>query len=111
MSKIDITKSDNIIIIKQQKNVVEINSRYFPGAGGSSSTNTQVKSEVPAGLINGVNATFTSAFPFNGSTLEVFKNGQKLTVINDFNITNSTTFILTTAPLILDILTINYTQL
>jgi len=112
MSNIDITKSNNIVSIKQQKNVVEINARYFPGGGtGGGSSGVEIKNEIPSGLINGVNATFTSASAFNGSTLELFKNGQKLTVIDDFNITNSTTFVLTISPLTLDKLSINYTQL
>jgi len=80
-------------------------------AGVVPATSVQIKSEVPSGAINGVNATFTSASAFDGSTLEVFKNGQKLTVIDDFNITNSTTFVLTISPLTLDKLSINYTQL
>jgi hypothetical protein len=69
------------------------------------------KNETPSGLINGINATYTSANAFDGSTLEVFRNGIKQKVIEDFNITNSTTFVFLSAPLAGDILLINYSEL
>ena len=40
-----------------------------------SGSNSFVFHEVPAGLQNGTNTAFTTAQPYNGSTLQVFRNG------------------------------------
>jgi len=69
-----------------------------------------VTNETPTGLVNGINATFTSEFAFDGDTLEVWRNGSKLTVNEDYSITNSTTFVFFTSPITGDNLLINYTK-
>lgn len=60
--------------------------------------NDYVVNEVPSGLINGINATFTTAFNFIPTSVEVFLNGLKQKIIDDYQITNSNTIQLNTSP-------------
>lgn len=70
-----------------------------------------VFNEVPTGLINGSNATFTSAYDFIIETLEVFLNGVKLTKLSDYNTSGTNTISLYTSPLTGELLNINYIKL
>lgn len=70
----------------------------------------QVIGEIPNGVINGSNATFTTDFNFVPQSVQLFVNG-----VNQYNPTHFTTsgvltIILTTSPIVGDILTVNYTK-
>lgn len=62
-------------------------------AGGSIPT-----IETAIGLVNGSNAIFTSSFPFLSSTLEVFENGQLLTLLIDYTVLTNQSIQLNFSP-------------
>ena len=70
-----------------------------------------VFNEIPAGAVNGSNATFTSLNPFLIETLEVFVNGVKLTKLQDYNTSGNSTITLYASPGINETITINYVKL
>lgn len=66
-----------------------------------------VYSEILAGTINGSNTVFTTAFSPVAGTLQVHKNGQRLTPTADYSVTGSTvTFV--KAPKGMDVLLVDY---
>lgn len=71
----------------------------------------EVIDEVPAGLINGSNATFTTAYNFDPATLEVFLNGLKQKVTDDYSTSGTTTIIFTFSPLTGERVTVDYIKL
>jgi hypothetical protein len=73
------------------------------GGGGEA-----VVLEVPSGLINGSNATFTSAFAFVPESVQVVSNGLLLKRVDEFNTSGSVTITLVVAPITGEIVLINY---
>ncbi len=68
-----------------------------------------VLSEIPTGLINGVNVTFTIAHtPSPSSSLEVWLGGQKLQLTTDYTFDNNVTITMNNAPATGQILMVNY---
>ncbi len=76
-----------------------------------SPANADVKNEIPSGAINGSNVFFTSAFNFNISSLEVFLNGVKQKVLDDYNTIGNNTIQMMVSPLVTETITINYKKL
>lgn len=81
-------------------------SRYkdltdFPG---------MVRGETPSGLVNGSNATYTTANAFVPGTVEVLINGMAQRITTDFVTTGTTTIALTSSPLTGDSVRVNYTK-
>jgi hypothetical protein len=66
--------------------------------------------ETPAGIINGVNRTFSSANPFSANLLAVYLNGLRQRRVDDYVELSSTTFQFVNAPLSGDSLSIDYIQ-
>lgn len=66
---------------------------------GTLATIREVINEVPAGLINGVNVTYTLAFLPDG-LIRLYKNGQKLKITTDYSITDDV--ITLVSPLVSD---------
>lgn len=77
------------------------------GSAGSGLSDL-VLNEVPSGALNGSNATFTSAFNFVPESVEVFINGLKQTIINDYNTSGNTIIVLTFSPASTENIIINY---
>lgn len=75
-----------------------------PGGGGA----VDVVGETPAGLINGSNATYTTVFYFDPSSVEVFINGIRQKRVTHFNTSGLVTIILSDSPQTGDILQVNY---
>lgn len=50
----------------------------------SSNGNTNIYNEIPIGIINGINRIFTTINNFITRTTRVYKNGQRLTLDNDY---------------------------
>lgn len=67
--------------------------------------------EVPAGLINGVNTTFTTAVPFIEETLVVRLNGVPQRKSVDYIITQNNTFLMTVASFGEDFIDVDYIKL
>lgn len=66
--------------------------------------------ELPTGNINGINATFTSAYSFIPETLEIFVNGIQATKNIDYTTSGANTIMFTYSPATNDILRINYNK-
>ena len=64
--------------------------------------------EIPIGLFDGVNATFTSLNGFVPETLTVFLNGILQKIIFDYNTIGDSTIVLNHSPSVNENLTINY---
>lgn len=68
------------------------------GPAGPPGSGIMVTGEIPAGAINGSNATFTAAFNFIPESVEVQINGLVQRRVTDFNTTGTQTIILTSSP-------------
>jgi hypothetical protein len=99
----------NIIIAKTNQTNIQVQQKGIKGDPGSSANS--VVGEIPAGLLNGSNATFTTANPFVAGTLEVFVNGLRQTIIADFNTSGNNTIQLTYSPNSSEVITVNYIKL
>jgi hypothetical protein len=75
------------------------------------SPTSAVVNEIPSGLVNGVNATFTSEFDFIPESVEVKVSGVWLTLLQDYNTSGNRTINLFASPLPGENITINYTKL
>lgn len=69
---------------------------------------TYVWGEIPDGIIDGSNATFTTEFDFIPETLQVYINGLLQTVILHYNTSGTTTITFSDSPKTLDIIEVNY---
>jgi len=80
------------------------------GEGGGGIFPTYVDNETPAGLINGLNLTFTLNYPPSpASSLQLYRNGMRLVVNSDFTLSGQTiTFFLSAVPQAGDALTAQY---
>lgn len=74
-----------------------------PGSSGGASID-----ETPVGLINGVNATFTTAFDFSPDSVHVFLNGIAQRKPEDFNTTGNDTILFAVSPLTGESVRVNY---
>lgn len=64
--------------------------------------------ETPSGLINGANATFTTQYKFVPGKIDVYVNGLKQKIVQDFNTTGNNTIILTFSPASGETITVDY---
>lgn len=70
--------------------------------------NQRIVGEVPTGAIDGQNATFTSANPFVPESLEVFVNGCKQSIVDDYQAIAPNQITLTFSPSVGEKISINY---
>lgn len=78
------------------------------GATVTTSSGSFVIGETPSGAVNGSNATFTTAQNFVPESVQVFINGVSQTYGIDYYTTGTNTIILNVAPVVGDILRLNY---
>ena len=81
-----------------QLKISSAGSQGVPGAPGP--ITVPVIGEVLTGLVNGSNATFTTAFEFVPGTVQVYVNGVRQNQPDDFNTTGMQTVILAQSPTI-----------
>lgn len=67
-------------------------------AGGGSVADQLVLGEIPSGLIDGVNATFTTAYSVFGTAIDVFLNGVLQKRGDDYTFTSPNTITFVSAP-------------
>ena len=79
--------------------------------GQNSAANRNVVNELPQGLINGINATFSSLFSFIPESVVIIVNGLIQSQPNDYITTGNNTLLLVIAPNVLDDVRINYIKL
>jgi hypothetical protein len=83
----------------------EIGNIKGPAGTPGDQFSTGVIGEVPAGLINGGNKIFTTAFSFQADSVAVYLNGVRTF---DFAITGAAQFTMGTAPITGDNLSVDY---
>jgi hypothetical protein len=79
-----------------------------PVSGVSAATVNFVYDETPIGAVNGINATFTTAYPFLPESLELHINGLLQLKPTHYNTSGTTTIILSDSPLTGETLLVNY---
>lgn len=73
--------------------------------------NKLVIGEVPNGLINNINATFTTLNLFIPQSVEVYLNGVRQKIIDDYNTVGNDTIIFSVSPTLNEKILINYIKL
>jgi hypothetical protein len=73
-------------------------------------TSIPITGETPTGLINGINATFTSLLSFQPDSLMVYINGIRQKLAEDYVSTGTNTIILSVSPGIKDRILIDYQE-
>lgn len=76
--------------------------------GGNIDTALFVINEVPNGVLNGVNTIFTTDFNFIPESVEVYVNGVKQKLIQDYNTSGTNTITLTFSPSSTEYILLNY---
>jgi len=102
--KVTIELQDDIQSIFVNAESITVQTNSLLTTGGESS----VVGEAPAGTINGQNATFTSLQNFEPLTVDVILNSTIQTYGVDYYTTGTSTIILNVAPVVGDILRLNY---
>lgn len=67
--------------------------------------------EIPVGLINGINATFTSAFSFIPESVVLYLNGLRIKIVDEYNTIGNNKIILSVSPGNNENILINYLKL
>lgn len=101
------------VSVSTPSNVVQVNvngSIPIPigVSGGGASADDFVFGETPNGVINGINATYTTDFDFVPETVEVKLNGLTQKVVDDYNTSGTDTIIFLVSPLTDDKILVNY---
>lgn len=78
------------------------------GSGGVTTSVDLVVGETPSGLVNGSNATYTTAFSFVPESVELFINGLRQNRVTHFTTSGTTTVIISDAPLTGEPIQLNY---
>lgn len=76
-----------------------------------SSTVAQVLNEIPAGAINGSNATFTTEFNFIPESLALRSNGIQQRIVDDYQTSGNNTIQLNFSPLAGEKLEVDYIKI
>lgn len=74
-------------------------------------SNLFIKSEIPIGVIDNSNATFTSINSFIPGSLELYLNGLKQLPTQEYITIGTNTISILTSPQITDTITINYIKI
>lgn len=91
----DVSVSGDVIEVSLPADAVSVQVGLQGPAGGSQ---VWVVGETPTGLVNGSNATYTTAFSFVPLSVAVLVNGVAQRRVTDFNTSGTTTIILTESP-------------
>ncbi|MEP7197242.1 MAG: hypothetical protein ABI851_12040 [Saprospiraceae bacterium] len=76
-----------------------------------SASSLEVKNEIPMGLVDGSNPTFTSYNLFIPETIQVYMNGVRNKIGYDFITIGNDTILFSTSPINGDIILIDYQKL
>lgn len=78
------------------------------GINGAVAKSDFVYNETPSGMVNGINATFTSENNFVPGKVEVYVNGVLQKIIEDYQTIGNNTITLTNAPFYGENISLNY---
>lgn len=101
---------DIYLVIEPQVTEIYLVLENITGGAGLFSSDI-VMGEIPTGLINGSNATFTSQFPFIPEKLIVERNGVTQRKTIDYSTTGNSAIVLTFSPESGESILINYIKL
>ena len=90
------------VFTRPQNVVIEFNGALSTSAGAF------IIGETPNGAVNGSNATYTTAQPFEPASVSVFINGVNIINGVDYITTGTNTIILNVSPVVGDYIRINY---
>lgn len=138
-NKLNVKENKNLtkFIIKENNSLIKFNIKEYFGKDGknnfqlwqelpgnenktledyfntinSDRENNLIIGEVPIGIIDGQNSIFQSRNLFDVSSLEIFSNGLKLFITEDYNTYDSKFIYLNFSPQTGEIITINYKPL
>lgn len=138
-NKLNVKENKNLtkFIIKENNSLIKFNIKEYFGKDGKNNfqlwqelpgnenktlkdyfntinldrENNLIIGEVPIGIIDGQNSIFQSRNLFDVSSLEIFSNGLKLFITEDYNIYDSKFIYLNFSPQTGEIITINYKPL
>jgi hypothetical protein len=77
-------------------------------AANTLARHTHKINETPTGIVNGINNIFVSSLSFIPGTEEIFLNGLKQKIIEDYNTSGTNTIIFNTSPTVGENILINY---
>lgn len=107
----DVLNTNDYIVILYGVNLQVANVPYYTQAEVDTLIGkNRIFSEVPSGIVNGANATFTSQFNFAPGTLSVFLNGILQKIVSDYNTSLNNTINLVSSPTSAENILINYTK-
>jgi hypothetical protein len=97
-------------LLEDDAGTLRYNGVPIGGSGSALTSADLIIGETPSGLVNGSNATYTTANNFVAGTVEVFVNGvrQKEGAGNDYTTTGLTTINMLTSPQTGDQILVNY---
>lgn len=105
ISIVEIGGEDAVVV---ERDVVHVVSVGIQGPPGPSGDGVLVFGEVPAGAINGSNATFVTEFEFVPESVQVFINGLAQIVTEGFITSGQQTIMLSVSPLAGEKVSVNY---
>lgn len=96
----------DIVVVREKE--ISILSEGIQGPAGTPGDGVMVFGEVPAGLVNGSNAIFATAFDFVPESVDLSVNGLRQKKIDDFNTSGTTQINTTVSPEVGDKILVNY---
>lgn len=102
---------NEVIVVEPQSNTVIVahQALTFLSAEGVPAS-ALIRGEVPSGLVNGINASFTSQFPFIPESLSPYLNGLRLKIVEDYQVSGNRTVLLNISPQSGESLLIDYVR-
>jgi hypothetical protein len=95
----------------QQVSIMLIGTQGPPGPAGASALAASVVGETPIGAVNGVNASFQTAFDFIPESVAVVVNGLQLKKVDEFNTSGTRNISLSVSPNAGEIILVNYLRI
>lgn len=95
---------DVVIVEKPIREIIRVEgSTNLPASSGD-----MVIGEIPSGLLNGSNATFTTLNQFKPGTVRVYLNGVRQTIVDDYQTIGNQTITLVFSPFAGEHLLVDY---
>lgn len=97
-----------ITTIDNKISITEFAQQGLTGPPGDTILNDLIISEIPSGIINGINSIFTTQFNFIPETVEIYLNGLKQRIIEDYQLIGNNTIQFVFSPFNNENILVNY---
>ena len=106
---VEINNEVVVTVVEKEVQVVEIGNTLviYNQDGGQ----PWIIGEAPAGITNGVNATFTTAFDFVPESVEVFIETSRMSLLDDYNTAGTRIINFYVSPLTGEKIRVNYQRI